>query len=64
MKLPKLPTLTDFLPNPPHKGLPTPQKWGQTWEHIEELDRKSEPPGLPGAILIGGVLFLILLFLL
>lgn len=32
--------MLDFLPNPPHKGLPTPQKWGQTWESLEK-----EPPG-------------------
>ena len=29
------------LPNPPHKGLPTPRAWGQTWDWLDRQPDKA-----------------------
>jgi len=54
----KLPILPGFLPNPPHKGLPTPRSWGQTWNAVEENLSKNPENILPllGVELGGGFL--------
>ena len=42
------------LPNLPYKGLPTPQRWGQTWDSLD-LERKPQNivPPVAGMIVIG-----------
>lgn len=42
-----MPDFRDLLPNPPHKGLPTPRKWEQTWKSFEKRDP------LAGGVVIG-----------